>query len=472
MLFKGGNRLNTLLGAIVSVLSMVLLLGIGIILTLRSRFFQLRGIRYIYKNTLGTLLTKQETAPKARSISPFQAMTTALAGTMGVGNIAGVATALVAGGAGAVFWMWLSALFGMMTKYAEIFLSVKYRRKSKDGAFFGGPMYYMEKCPGKRGLACVFAALCALASFGVGNLTQVNSVCTAMYSAFSVPQMLSGAAVAVAVALVIFGGVRRIATVTETVIPFLSILYICTSGAFLYIHRTAIPSALLLIVRGAFAPAPAAGGVTGYAVSQAVHIGLSRGVFTNEAGLGSAPIAHAAADCKSPVQQGVWGILEVFLDTIVVCTITALVVLCADSGRLWQSGLDGAPLTSAAFASAFGTFGSRFIAFSIIFFAIAAMLGWCYYGEQALSYLFKGKAGAVLLYRLLFVSAILLGAHIELTLVWRVSDILNALMALPNVLALWWLRREVYLPKARPSLHGKSAPKRPVIFRWRTISRR
>lgn len=426
--------------------SMVLLLGAGVFLTVKLRFFQLFGLQFIWKNTIGTLLSKKEARSGGRNISPFQAVTTALAGTMGVGNIAGVATALVAGGPGAIFWMWVSAFFGMITKYAEIFLAVKYRQTDKTGRYFGGPMYYMEQGLGKKWLAGVFAVLCAATSLGIGNLTQINSVSTAVYSAFNVPTVWSGTLVAVVVALVIFGGVKRIASVTEMVIPFISILYIFAAGTFLYIHRGEIGTAFALIFQGALSPRTAAGGIAGYTVSQALRLGLSRGVFTNEAGLGSAPIAHAAADCKSPAHQGVWGIFEVFLDTIVVCTITALVVLTAQSGMLWHNGLDGAQLTSAAFATTFGSLGSKFIAISIVFFAVSAMLGWCYYGEMALRYLCAGSKWAIGGYRLLFIACIFLGATGELRLVWSMSDILNALMALPNIFAILALHKKIKAP--------------------------
>lgn len=424
-----------------------LLLAAGIWLSLRTRFFQLRGIPFIIKNTACTLLKKTEKPKNGKNISSFQAVTTALAGTMGVGNIAGVATALVAGGPGSIFWMWVGAFFGMMTKYAEIFLAVRHRRTGAHGQFYGGPMYYMEDKTGRRTLGCLFAVLCAACSLGIGNMTQVNSVASAVQSAFHVPTWISGLAVAALVALVVFGGVRRIAAVTEMVIPLISIVYICCAGAFLFIYRAGIGDAFLLILREAFRLRPAVGGMAGYGISRALSTGLARGVFTNEAGLGSAPIAHASADCKSPAHQGAWGIFEVFLDTIVVCTITALVILLAGNGALLQSGLNGAPLTSAAFAGAFGRFGESFLAVSIVFFAVSAMLGWCFYGESALRYLSHGNHAVILSYRAIFILCILIGAVVELTTVWRLSDCLNALMAIPNIYALLRLRDEIKTPK-------------------------
>lgn len=423
----------------------ILLLGSGIFLTIKSGFFPLRGIKFIFKNTAGTLL-KKDGSQNSSGIPPFQAVTTALAGTMGVGNIAGVATALVAGGAGAVFWMWVSAFFGMMTKYSEIFLAVKYRRKDKNGRFFGGPMYYIEYGLNKKKLAAAFALLCVICAGTVGNLTQVNSVSTAMQSAFSIPLQVSGIFVAVCVALVVIGGVKRIGRVTELVIPFISIIYICISIAFLFINHKYLGNAVSLIFTSAFSLKSASGGVLGYGISRALRFGLSRGVFTNEAGLGSAPIAHAGADCKAPEYQAVWGIFEVFLDTIVVCTLTALVLLTAGGGALWQSGMDGAPLTSAAFESAFGGFGGKFIAVSIVFFAVSAILGWYYYGETALSYLFGQSKLSVYIYRLLFLTFIIAGAVTEMTLVWSVTDIFIVLMAIPNIIAVFKLRNEIKTP--------------------------
>jgi len=420
---------------------MLLLLILGIYLTFRLRFFQVTGLRFIIKNTVGTLLKRDEDS--RAGISPFQAVTTALAGTMGVGNIAGVATALVSGGPGAIFWMWVSAFFGMMTKYAEIALAVRFRVKGADGLYRGGPMYYMTKLKNGRVLAALFCVICVICSFGVGNMTQVNSVSQAAKQVFSIPFWVTGILTAVVLALIIFGGVRRIARATELVIPFISIIYICFAAAFLWINRAYLSGGLSLIINCAFGPGQALGGVLGYSAAQAVRLGLSRGVFTNEAGLGSAPIAHASADCKSPGHQGVWGIFEVFLDTMVVCTITALVLLTAQGGGLWQGGLDGAALTSAAFESVFGGLGEGFIAVAIALFAIPSMLGWCFYGESALSWLTGGNRKATVCYRLVFIMVAVYGATAGMASVWAAADVLNALMALPNIAAIFLLRKHV-----------------------------
>ena len=418
--------------------SMLLLLMVGLYFTAKSGLFQIRGLRFISRHTLRTILKNDS---RTEGVSAFQALTTALAGTMGVGNISGVATALVAGGPGAIAWMWLSAILGMSTKYAEIFLAVKFHR-IKNGQRTGGAMYYIEDGLGMKRLAAAFALLCALCSLGIGNLAQINSISGVMKEGLAVPPVLCGVVVAALTGLVICGGTLRIVRVTELLIPMLSIIYLFFCAAFLWINRGLVPAAFSRIITGAFGLREAAGGALGYGVSRAMRLGLSRGVFTNEAGLGSAPIAHASANCREPSHQAAWGVFEVFLDTIVMCTITALVILCAGGGRLLDSGLDGAPLTAAAFESAFPGIGAIFLAIAIAFFAFAAITGWYFYGESALLYLFKGRR-AVGLYRIIFLVCILVGPFVELGAVWHISDILNSLMAVPNCIALLLLGGQV-----------------------------
>ena len=425
----------------------VLICGMGIYLTLRTRFFQVRGLPFILRSTIGALLKKEGNAAGG-GISPFQAVSTALAGTMGVGNIAGVATALTLGGAGAIFWMWVSSFFGMMTKYAEIVLAVKYREKSPDGGWHGGPMYYMEKGLNKRWMGKLFALLCAAGSFGIGNMTQGNAVSGAARAAFGVPLWATGLVSAIIVALVIFGGVKRIATVAEITIPFVSAAYIAACVFAIMRGSDYLGGAVSLIFEQAFTLRSAVGGVTGYGLLTALRYGVSRGVFTNEAGMGSASIAHAAANCKSPAHQGAWGIFEVFLDTNTVCTLTGLVLLTAQGGALWRSGLDGVEMTSAAFVSVFGPLGATFIAVSVMIFAIAGMLGWCLYGEISVGYLTDSSKRSILIYRVAFVLCVYAGAVSELRTVWELTDALNALMAIPNIAALWLLRGEIDLPGA------------------------
>ena len=439
-----GNLQDILQGASM----LVLICGMGVYLTLRTRFFQVRGVSFIFRATLGALF-KKDAGQSGGGISPFQAVSTALAGTMGVGNIAGVATALTLGGAGAIFWMWVSSFFGMMTKYAEVVLAVRYREKSEGGGWHGGPMYYMEKGLGKRWMAKVFALLCAAGSFGIGNMTQVNAVSGAARVAFGIPLWVTGVLTAIIVALVIFGGIKRIATVAEIVIPFISVAYI--TACFFAIARWSdyLGGAVNLIFAQAFTLQSVVGGVAGYGLLTALRYGVSRGVFTNEAGMGAASIAHAAADCKSPQHQGAWGVFEVFLDTNTVCTLTGLVLLTAGGGTLWRSGLDGVEMTTAAFVSVFGPLGATFIAVSVMIYAIAGMLGWCFYGETSIGYLTNRSERSVFLYRSMFIACVFVGAVSELRMIWELTDALNALMAVPNIAALWLLRRQILLPKER-----------------------
>lgn len=322
-------------------------------------------------------------------------------------------------------------------------------------------MYYMERGLGMGGMGLLFALLCALASFGTGNMTQVNAVSGSAATAFGMPEWLSGLLVALVLALVIFGGLKRIVKVNEVLIPLVSAAYIICAVTVLVRNSAYLGHAASLIFAGAFAPRGAVGGVAGYGVASAIRLGMARGVFTNEAGLGSSPIAHASAECKSPEEQSVWGIFEVFLDTIVVCTLTALVLLTAGDGALWQTGLDGVAMTSAAFAEAFGPMGAGFIALSVMIFAVAGMLGWCYYGETSVRYLAGNRKWALQVYRCLFIAAAFAGAIVDLRAVWGASDLLNAGMAIPNVIALWLLRDQIKIPgKKQRALRRMAHPAR------------
>lgn len=412
---------------------LVLLLGTGIYLTMRTRFFQLSKFGRMLKCTLGSLFSGKKKTNGKQKISPFQAMSTALAGTIGVGNIVGIATAITMGGPGAVFWMWISAFFGMMTKYAEVALAVRFRGTRENGQHYGGPMLYIEKGLHMKWLACIFSILCAFASFGIGNMTQSNAISGALASSFQVPPWLSGIVVAVIIAAVILGGVKRITKVTSTLVPIMSIFYILGALVVLIINGSEIPHAFALIFQGAFRPEAAAGGVIGFTIAQAMRFGFARGVFTNEAGLGSAPIAHAVADTDNPVEQGLWGMFEVFVDTIVVCTMTALVLL---SSGLWNSGVSDTSMAAAAFAQAFGTYGGYFISIATTLFAISTLLGWSMYGENSIQYLSKNRPLPVLIYRTVFIFLIVVGATIKIELAWEISDTLNGLMAIPNLIGL------------------------------------
>lgn len=405
---------------------LILMAAVGLYFTWKSRFFQF--------TKLGKALRHAFTAggqkKREGAFSPLQATSTALAGTMGTGNIVGIATAITAGGAGAVFWMWISAFLGMMTKYAEIVLAVKFREKNEAGELVGGPMYYIEKGLGQKWLAVLFAVFCALASFGIGNMTQINAISQTLHTSFEIDPLISGIVCAVLVGFVILGGMKRIAGVASSIVPFLSVFYILGTLAAIFLNAPKIPQAFSLIFSQAFEFRAAAGGVMGYAFLQAVRFGFSRGVFSNEAGLGSAPIAHASSAEEEPAQQGLWGIFEVFVDTVVVCTLTALVIL---TSGMENKGLDGADLTAAAFSQTLGNFAGIFLSVSVTLFAFATLVGWCYYGERCVGYLFGGYR-SIMVYRCFYVLLIVAGSVMELNMVWSISDTLNGCMAIPNLI--------------------------------------
>ena len=392
----------------------------------------------MWKNTIGTLFDRKHKDKLVDGITPFQAVSTALASTVGTGNITGIATAITIGGPGAVFWMWISAFFGMVTKYSEILLALTFREKNVKGENVGGPMYYIENGLGWKWLAVIFAIFATLASFGIGNMTQSNSIAQALEQSFHIPTLASGIVVAIVVAVVILGGIKSIARVNEKIVPFMAAFYIICAVAVLIVNFREIPHAFGLIFGNAFTLPSAAGGAAGYTIMMAMRYGFARGVFSNEAGLGSAPIAHAASSTKDPVEQGLWGIFEVFLDTIVICTLTALVVL---TSGLWGGELDGAPLSIAAFNQAIPHIGGYGVTIGMVLFATSTMFGWSYYGEKALEYLFKGTSAgtikaAIMVYRCLFVIAAVVGAVGGLQFIWSIADTLNGLMAIPNLIAL------------------------------------
>lgn len=409
---------------------LILLVGVGIYFSIRCGFIQVTKFGTVMKSTIGTMFHKKERTKG--TITPFQAMSTALAGTIGTGNIVGVATAIVAGGPGAVFWMWVSAIFGMVTKYAEVLLAVKFREKDSSGKYIGGPMYYIQNGLGARWLGMIFAFFCVFASFGIGNMTQSNSISTSMASTFGIPTIVTGVLVAICVGFAVIGGMSRIVKITEKVVPFMAIFYIFATVTILFINRSSIIPAFETIFTDAFNFQAGVAGVMGYFISKGMRYGFARGVFSNEAGLGSAPIAHASADTDSPVKQGLWGIFEVFADTLVMCTLTALVII---TSGLWTTGLDGADLTNAAFTSSLGTWGGIALSISLLFFAMSTIMGWSVYGERSLYYLTK-KPWITVLFKIVFIGLIVVGATMELELVWSISDTLNGLMAIPNLIGL------------------------------------
>ncbi len=388
--------------------------------------------RYIPRAFRLLVAGRTHDAKTAGDISPFQALMTALAATIGTGNIAGVATAIYFGGPGAIFWMWCIALFGMATKYAEAVLAVKYREFDELGNAVGGPMYYIKNGLGERfaWLGTAFAAFGMCAAFGIGNMVQSNTVAGELAATLSIPTWLTGAVIALLTAATILGGIGRIAEVAAKLVPFMACAYLLGALVIIMLHITQLPAAIMLIIRAAFTDAAAEGGFLGATVLIAIRWGFARGIFSNEAGLGSAAIAHAAAKTHDPVQQGMIAMLGTFIDTLVVCTMTALVIILTGA---WTSGITGAPMSSLAFGTGF-TGGGYIVTAGIIVFAFTTILGWCYYGERCAEYLFGVKV--ILPYRIAWVVAVVVGALIKLNLVWTLADILNGLMAIPNLIAL------------------------------------
>ena len=420
---------------------LILLVGTGVLLTVRTGCIQVRRFGYIMKHTVGTLFHKSD-RDHGQNLSPFQAVTTALAGTVGTGNIAGVTGAIFVGGPGAVFWMWVSAFFGMCTKYGEIALAVKFRSTGKDGVYHGGPMYYIEGGLGKnwKWLAVLFAVLGGVASFGIGNIAQSSEIAGAMYGLVGLDPLVTGVILAVIVAIVVLGGVKRIGQATSYLVPFMSVFYILAGLLLIFLRIGDVPAAFASIVTSAFSFEAVGGGVFGYAIMVAMRQGVARGVFSNEAGLGSAPIAHAASSAQEPAEQAMWGVFEVFIDTIVICTITALAVILSGM-ELGAEALAAYASKGAAAAAAFnivlpGSIGGTVIQISLLFFALSTILGWSYYGERCFGYLTNDNRAVSLGYKILFSLVCVAGAVGSGTLMWDIADTLNGLMALPNLVAL------------------------------------
>lgn len=425
-----------------------LLVGTGILMTLRTRGVQFRKFGYAMKNTIGKIFHK--TKAGKGEMTPFQAMSTALAGTVGTGNIAGITTAVTLGGPGAIFWLWITALIGMCTKYAEVTLAVKFRERNKHGDWVGGPMYYIKNGLGPKWkwLGGVFAVLGAIAAFGIGNIAQVHSIADSVKSvavAFNENAasretmicLITGICVAIFVALVLLGGVKRIGQVTEKLVPLMAVIYIVCALIVVFANISAVPGVFASIFKGAFNPAAVTGGAAGMSIKLAMTKGVGRGVFSNEAGLGSAPIAHAATSEKNPVKQGLYGIFEVFMDTIVICTLTSLVVLCsgAADGNYGNAAAAGVPTAVAGFATVFGDkAGSLILAVGLLLFATSTILGWALYGTRCAEFLFGSKI--IRPYQIIFCLVVVAGAVADLTLVWDISDTLNGLMSIPNLIAL------------------------------------
>lgn len=401
----------------------VILFGTHLFLTFRLKFIQ----RYIFK-AIKLSVTKDDFG--VGDVSQFSALTTALAATIGTGNIVGVATAVSLGGPGAVLWCWLTGVFGIATKYSESLLSVKYRVKTKDGTMAGGPMYVLEHALHAKWAGVLFALFTSIAAFGIGCMVQANSVASMVYETFKLPTWITGIVMAILVAVVILGGIKKIAKVCDVLVPFMAIFYVLGCLILLVIGRDTIGSTIALIFRDAFSPQAAAGGFAGAGVMMAMRYGISRGLFSNESGLGSAPIVAAAAQTRNPVKQALVSATGTFWDTVVVCAMTGLVIV--NSG-LWQEGLKGAALTKGAFA-AIPVVGPIILTVGLLTFVFSTILGWSYYGEKAIEYLLGKKA--IMPYRVLWVIFVYIGSVFSLTLVWDLADLFNGLMALPNLIAL------------------------------------
>jgi alanine or glycine:cation symporter, AGCS family len=422
--------LDQIAGYLWGPVTIFLLVGTGILFTLLLRAIQLRKFGYAWNLISG----KFDRRTDKGEITHFQALSTALSATIGTGNIAGVGTAIALGGPGAVFWMWITAVFGMALKYGECLLSLKYRVIHEDGTVSAGPMYYLERGLGQKWLAMLFALFAATASFGIGNMVQANSVAQPMATYFGVPKLVTGLVIGSLVFAVIIGGIKRIGRVASRMVPFMTIFYVLGALVVILKNIEAVPAAFTIIFQDAFTGTSAAGGFAGASLAQAIRMGVARGVFSNEAGLGSAPIAHGAARTNEPVREGLVAMLGPFIDTLVICTMTALVIVITGA---YKGGLIGADLTAEAFNQGLPVQGGYIVALGLIFFALSTAISWSYYGDRSVEYLFGPKM--IMPYRALYCFLLPVGATVELSLVWTISDIFNALMAWPNLIGLLFL---------------------------------
>lgn len=441
--------------------ALILLAFVGVLMTFLTRFFQVSHFGHWMKMTIGAIFKDHDVVghTKDKSISQFQSLCTALAATVGTGNIVGVAGAIIVGGPGAVFWMWLIAFFGMMTNYSENVLGIYYRRKNHAGEWSGGAMYYLQDGLGsKKGckgigkvLAILFSIFCFLASFGIGNMTQVNSISGNMKSIFGVPTWITGIVILILGGLVIVGGLKRIASVTEKIVPFMVVIYIVGTIVILFTNISQVGAVFSAIFKGAFAAKAAGGGVIGYGIKLAIEQGMKRGVFSNEAGLGSSVMVHSNSNVSEPVRQGMWGIFEVFADTIIVCSLTAFAILSSGLVDL-ETGVTAAEynglaltkanIVSTVFSIHFGKLGASFVAIAIMLFAFSTVLGWSHYGTKACEFLFGEKVTIV--YRVIFVIAIFGGAVMGDNLAWDLADTFNGMMMIPNLIGVLSLSPLVY----------------------------
>lgn len=439
---------NAINGFVWGLPMLILLVGTGILMTCLTKFFQITHFRHWVKNTVGGIFKDSHvtahTHKEDTQISQFQSLCTALAATIGTGNIAGVAAAIASGGPGAIFWMWIVAFFGMMTNFSENVLGIYYRRRNERNEWCGGAMYYLHDGLGSKPgcknigafLAILFSVFCVGASFGIGNMGQVNSIAVNIKSAFGIPSIITGIFLMILGGLVIVGGLKRIAAVTEKLVPFMAIIYMICAIIVCVVHVNQFSAVFTSIIKGAFGMKAVGGGIVGSGVAMAVQWGMKRGVFSNEAGLGSSVMVHSSSNVREPVVQGMWGIFEVFADTIIVCTVTAFAVLSSglvdlETGVVISDQVSTA-LVAEAFSTVFGKFGSAFIAIAILLFAFSTTLGWSQYGSKGFEYLFGRKN--IKFYQIVFVLFIVIGATMDLSLAWDISDTLNGMMAIPNLI--------------------------------------
>ena len=460
----------------------VAILATGIFITIRTRFLQVRKFGTAFSSTFLPMFKsigkEKDKSKNKKTVSQFEAFSAAISGTVGTGNMVGVATALIAGGPGAIFWMWISAFFGLVTNYSENVLGLYYRKKDKKGEMCGGPMYYISNGLKLKWLALIFAFCCALAAVGMG-MVQANSISGTMQNSIAgegstVVAIITGVVIVILTAFIVVGGIKRIGKVASYIVPFMALLFIIMSIIILGINITAVPTAFGLIFSNAFSIRSVSGGFLGYVIMRGMRFGFARGIFSNEAGLGSSVIAHSASETKEPVKQGLWGIMEVFIDTFIVCTLTALSLLtvCVTSGAYdftdiagnVASSLSGSAIAPFAFTETFGTFGQ--VVFSIILplFAFTTILAWAYYGEKAVQYLF-GKKGdvAALVFKILYVGLLFVGAMVKSDFVWALDDMFNAMMALPNLVALFFLSKQIVEITKNYFARKKGAPITPML---------
>ncbi len=465
-------------------IGIALLLGSGVLCTIVTKGFQFAHFKHWVKETIGSLFTDKNVTDKSdkRNISQFQALCTALSATVGTGNISGTATAIVFGGPGAIFWMWVAAILGMMTNFSENVLGIFYRRKNEQGEWCGGAMYYLKDGLGKKKgckwigaiLAVLFSIFCIFASFGIGNLSQMNSIAVNLDSAFGIPNWITGAVFVIIAGLVIVGGLKRIASVTEKLVPTMVVLYLIGTIAIFIVNIDMVGAVFASIFKNAFGIDAVAGGFAGIVMKEVVTWGCKRGVFSNEAGLGSSVMVHSCSNVKEPVKQGMWGIFEVFVDTIIVCTLSAFAILSSGvvdiaTGQILVSGMEASALVGASFETLFGSFGRYFIAIAILLFAFSTVLGWSVYGTKAWEYLFGTKA--TIIYKVIFVAMVFVGPMLHSSLAWDISDTFNGLMMIPNLIGVVTLSPVVYkITKNYVDRHIKGKNVEPVVSVFEDIN--